>query len=74
VQREKARQGPAGDNRSTQEELDQLTADQGRSAGDGGTDAEPPVGILIPAQDLAAERYPQGTQEEAHPDDPGQLS
>ena len=74
MQREKARQGSAGDDRPPQEQFDHLRSDQRRPARDGGANPQPPIGILIPAQDLAGEGHAQGSEQEEHADDPGELA
>ena len=61
MQCEKARQGSAGDDRSPQEQFHHLRSNQWRPASDGGANPQPPIGILIPAQDLAGEGHSQGS-------------
>src|SRR5262249_47462459 len=57
-----------------QEQFHHLRSDQWRSASDGGTNPQTPIGILIPTQDLAGEGHSQGSEKEEHADDPGQLA
>ena len=64
VQREEARQRLAGDDRAAEEDLDELQAHQRDAPGDRRADAESPVRILIPAQDLAGESHAQRHQQE----------
>jgi len=47
VEREEARQRPAGDDRRAQEQVDECRADDRRPRGNGRADAEAPVGVLV---------------------------
>ena len=52
VQREKARQRFAGDDRAAEHKLDELAPNERHAAHDRRADAEPPVGVLIEAHHL----------------------
>ena len=73
MQREKSRERGAGDNGSAQHQLYGQRADERGTAGDGGSDAESPVSVLIEAQDLSAEGHAQSHQQKKNADDPGEL-
>src|SRR6266850_1384544 len=74
VEREEPRQRPAGDDRPSQEHVDQRRPDNRRTRGDRCADPEPPVGVLIPPEDLPSEGHAERAQEEEDPSDPRQLA
>ena len=74
VQREKSRQGFAGDYRSAENEIDDLEADDRSAARDRRADAEAPVCVLIEAQHLAGERHAERAQKQYASCDPGEFA
>ena len=74
MQREEARQRLAGDDRATEQDLHELQADERHAAHDRRADAESPVRVLIPAQDLAGEGHAQRHQQEKDAGQPRQLA
>ena len=62
VQREKSGEGCARDDRPTQHQLYHEGADDWNAAGDGRSDSQSPVGILIEAQHLSSEGHSQSHQ------------
>ncbi len=54
--------------------MNQRRAGEGHPGDDRATDAQPPVGVLIPPKNLARECHPQGAQEEQDAGDPRQLA
>ena len=46
----------------------------GRAGGDRRPDPEAPVGVLVPAHELAGEGHAERAQEQEHPDDPRHLA
>ena len=74
MQREEPRQRPAGDDRPAQEHVDQRRSDDRRAGGDRRADPEPPVGVLVPPEDLPGEGHAERAQEQENAGDPGQLT
>ena len=74
MQREKSRQSFAGDDRSAENQIDDLEADDRSAARDRRADAESPVCVLIEAQHLAGERHPERAQKQDASSDPGELA
>src|SRR5262249_42035166 len=74
MDREEPRQRRCTDDRAAQQEAHQGRPDERNSTRDGGSNAEPPVGVLIKPQYLPGKRHPQRHQKEEDSDDPGQLS
>ena len=54
--------------------MHRVLADERSAAGDGSADAQPPIGILIEAQDLSGEGHAESHQQQKDADDPGQLA
>src|SRR6266542_4054971 len=57
VHGEEARERSPRDDRPAQEHVNDRLADDRGAGGDGRADAQPPVGVLVPAQDLAREGH-----------------
>jgi len=74
VKRKEAGQGCPGDDGTAQHHLHDLRSEDGRAAGDGRSDPEAPIGVLVEAQDLSGEGQSQRAQEQEDSDDPGQLA
>ncbi len=74
MQRKKSRQRRARDDRPTQHQFDNRRTCNWDTAGDRGSDPKPPIGVLIEAQHLPAERHAKSHQQKENADDPGELS
>ena len=74
VHREESRQRAPRDDRSAEQELDQRVSDARRARRDRGADPEPPVGVLIPAEDLTREGHAERAEKQEDADDPRELA
>src|SRR5262249_37770167 len=74
VHREESRQRASRDDRPAEQKMDERVADARRSRRNRRTDPEPPVGVLIPAEDLAGEGHAERAEEQEDADDPRELA
>ena len=74
VQREEARERWPGDDGAAQHQIHQRAADERHAAQDRRADAEPPVGVLIEAQNLSRKCHAQREQQQEDADDPGKFA
>ena len=64
----------ARDDRPAEDHLDELASHDRHPPRDRRHDAEPPVRVLVEAEDLAGERHAQRHDQQQHADDPRQLA
>src|SRR5438132_75321 len=74
VESEEARQRRAGDDRSSQEQVDDGVPDERDAARDRCADAQSPVRVLVEPKHLSGEGHPERQEKEQDPGDPGQLA
>src|SRR5262249_44680933 len=73
VHGEEPRQRAPRDDRPSEQEMDERVADTRSPRRDRRADPEPPVGVLIPAKDLAREGHAERAEEQEDADDPREL-
>ena len=74
VHREKPRQRCAGDDRASQQQIDQPGPDDGNSAHNRGANAQSPIGVLIESQHLACKGHAERHQQKHDAEHPRQLT